>query len=133
MPRQASIARPRRPRRREDRHVRSRHQSGNDGLPRILDVIQAKATRGRKMRTPKFVAILGFAAAVATGRAGPPKPTISKELAARAQKLIDADPKSEAARMADACLKGSQLGPGDGWFGAPPEAAYNWKWLAKRH
>jgi len=36
----------------------------------------------------------------------------------------------EAARMLTAILRGSPLGPGEGWFG-PAETRYNWKWLAQ--
>lgn len=38
----------------------------------------------------------------------------------------------EGVRMLIAILKGSQMGPGDGWFG-PAEARYNWKWLAGKY
>jgi hypothetical protein len=37
----------------------------------------------------------------------------------------------EAARMLAAILRGSDMGPGEGWFG-PAESRYTWKWLAKR-
>jgi hypothetical protein len=36
----------------------------------------------------------------------------------------------EAARMLAAILRGSPLGPGEGWFG-PAETRYTWTWLAK--
>lgn len=35
----------------------------------------------------------------------------------------------EAVRMLAAVLRGSQMGPGEGWFG-PAESRYSWKWLA---
>jgi hypothetical protein len=35
----------------------------------------------------------------------------------------------EAVRMLIAILRGSQMGPGEGWFG-PAETRYTWKWLA---
>lgn len=38
----------------------------------------------------------------------------------------------EAARMLAAILRGSQMGPGEGWFG-PAETRYTWKWLAAAH
>src|SRR5262245_5864254 len=41
-------------------------------------------------------------------------------------------PVPEAVRMLTAVLRGSQMGPGDGWFG-PAEARYSWSWLAERH
>jgi hypothetical protein len=37
----------------------------------------------------------------------------------------------EAVRMLAAILRGSDMGPGDGWFG-PSEIRYSWKWLASR-
>jgi hypothetical protein len=37
----------------------------------------------------------------------------------------------ESVRMLAAVLRGSRMGPGDGWFG-PAEIRYSWKWLAKR-
>jgi thiol-disulfide isomerase/thioredoxin len=38
----------------------------------------------------------------------------------------------ESVRMLIAILRGSQMGPGDGWFG-PAETRFIWKWLAERH
>ena len=40
-------------------------------------------------------------------------------------------PRSEAAKMLIAILRGSQLDGSDGWFG-PAESRYSWEWLAKR-
>ena len=37
----------------------------------------------------------------------------------------------EAARMLAAILRGSEMGPSEGWFG-PAETRYTWSWLAKR-
>lgn len=37
----------------------------------------------------------------------------------------------EAVRMLTAVLRGSRMGPGEGWFG-PPDIRYSWKWLAER-
>jgi hypothetical protein len=34
-------------------------------------------------------------------------------------------------RMLAAVLRGSRMGPGDGWFG-PAESRYSWQWLAKQ-
>jgi Iodothyronine deiodinase len=42
----------------------------------------------------------------------------------------DAQP-PEAVRMLLAILRGSQMGPGEGWFG-PAETRYSWCWLANR-
>lgn len=38
----------------------------------------------------------------------------------------------EFVRMFSAVVGGSQMGPGDGWFG-PSEGLYGWEWLARRH
>jgi hypothetical protein len=38
----------------------------------------------------------------------------------------------EAVRMLVAILRGSQMGPGEGWFG-PAQTRYSWKWLADRY
>src|SRR5205814_10482273 len=38
----------------------------------------------------------------------------------------------EAVRMLSAILRGSQMGPGDGWFG-PADTRFSWQWLANRH
>ena len=38
----------------------------------------------------------------------------------------------EAAEMLIAIAKGSQMGPGEGWF-HPGTTRYGWKWLAERH
>src|SRR6266852_2529720 len=38
----------------------------------------------------------------------------------------------EAAEMLIAIAKGSQMGPGDGWF-HPGQTRYGWKWLAEKH
>lgn len=37
----------------------------------------------------------------------------------------------EAVRMLTAVLRGSRMGPGEGWFG-PADIRYSWKWLAQR-
>lgn len=52
--------------------------------------------------------------------------------AARAADMPPAKPRmSEAAEMVWAILKGSNMGPGDGWF-HPGQSRYDWKWLAER-
>lgn len=38
----------------------------------------------------------------------------------------------ESVRMLAAVMRGSRMGPGEGWFG-PAEARYSWKWLAERY
>jgi hypothetical protein len=40
--------------------------------------------------------------------------------------------KVEFVEMLTAILKGSQMGPGDGWF-HPGQSRYGWQWLAARH
>jgi Ca2+-binding EF-hand superfamily protein len=40
--------------------------------------------------------------------------------------------KLEVVEMATAIAKGSQMGPGDGWF-HPSQSRYDWKWLAARY
>jgi alkylhydroperoxidase family enzyme len=56
--------------------------------------------------------------------------------AARAAKFLQGafkgEPTPEAAEMLIAILKGSQMGPGDGWF-HPGQSRYGWKWLADKH
>ena len=41
-------------------------------------------------------------------------------------------PTPEAAEMLLAIAKGSDMGPGDGWF-HPSQTRYDWKWLAEKH
>ena len=88
--------------------------------------------------------LLGFTVATATG--DPPKPLklpagvtheslTDAEEAERVAKLLEAEypePRSEAAKMLIAILRGSKLEGRDGWFG-PGESRFNWAWLAKRH
>lgn len=45
---------------------------------------------------------------------------------------IDKAREREAVRMIAAILEGSQMGPGDGWFG-PGQSRYGWDWLARRY
>jgi hypothetical protein len=39
----------------------------------------------------------------------------------------------EFVEMATAVVKGSDMGPTDGWFRHPSQSRYGWEWLAKRH
>jgi thiol-disulfide isomerase/thioredoxin len=58
-----------------------------------------------------------------------------KAAAAAAALLESAYPDAkppEVVRMLTAILRGSNMGPGEGWFG-PPETRYTWQWLAERH
>ena len=73
----------------------------------------------------------GLAVAQPTAAKGPPSGNPA-DLAAVLDKAFEGGPQSEAAKMLSAILKGSQLGPGEGWFG-PAETRYTWAWLAKLH
>ncbi|MFL5342379.1 MAG: hypothetical protein ACJ8F7_19700 [Gemmataceae bacterium] len=67
-------------------------------------------------------------------KAAPPKPT-SEDLAGVAaylEKAYAGQQPPESVRMLQAVLRGSMMGPGDGWFG-PGQSRYSWDWLAKRH
>jgi hypothetical protein len=47
-------------------------------------------------------------------------------------KSIGSARKSEFCAMLTAVFKGSQLGPGEGWF-KDSQSRYGWQWLAKKH
>jgi Iodothyronine deiodinase/EF hand len=108
-------------------------------------------------RTKQIIALgvawLLLPAIAATGAAQEPKrqepPPGAKGILSLFDSKQMADPKSAAAaaafleaayegarppesvRMLIAILRGSQMGPGEGWFG-PAESRYSWKWLAGR-
>jgi hypothetical protein len=48
------------------------------------------------------------------------------------EKVYPSGQQPEAVRMLLAMLRGSQMGPRDGWFG-PAQSRFDWKWLAARH
>lgn len=48
------------------------------------------------------------------------------------EKAYDKSQPPESVRMLIAIARGSQMGPGSGWFG-PAQARYSWEWLAKLH
>ncbi len=50
----------------------------------------------------------------------------------RAAELLEQAAKSEFMEMLSAIVRGSKMGPGDGWF-RPGQGRYDWKWLASRH
>ena len=77
--------------------------------------------------------VIAFAATAGAADKDEKPVVVSKDLEARAKKLIAEKPGSEAALMADAILKGSQLGPGEGWFKSPAQKRHDWKWLAARY
>ncbi len=86
-----------------------------------------------------------FAVAVPLLAADPPKPLklpdgvdvgtlTDKETAAKLAEQLEKEypePRSEAAKMLVAILRGSQLDGRDGWFG-PAESRYSFRWLAER-
>jgi len=50
-------------------------------------------------------------------------------LAGSLEKSFAGQPQTEAVRMLIAIARGSQMGPGEGWFG-PGQSRYTWDWLA---
>jgi hypothetical protein len=60
------------------------------------------------------------------------KPKIPAELQAKADRILAERPGSDPALMVKSILDGADLGPGDGWFGKPSLAKYDWPWLARR-
>lgn len=90
------------------------------------------------MRTIRALLALtaGFIAALATA-ADPPKlvhsatpPADPDALAAELEKAYAGKTPPESVRMLLAIVNGSQMGPGDGWFG-PAQTRYTYEWLAK--
>ena len=72
-----------------------------------------------------------------TKKEAPPRNMKSREdekgavAAALLEAAYEGEPPPEAVRMLAAVLRGSRMGPGEGWFG-PAENRYSWKWLAGR-
>jgi hypothetical protein len=64
--------------------------------------------------------------------AAPRGPADAAALAAWLEKSYEGTQPPEAVRMLAAIARGSQMGPGDGWFG-PAETRYTWAWLARLH
>jgi thiol-disulfide isomerase/thioredoxin len=89
--------------------------------------------------------LAAFTLTLAAAIADPPKPLklpdgvtpdtlTDKKEAARVADLMEKEypePRSEAAKMLIAILRGSQLDGSDGWFG-PAESRHTWAWLAER-
>ena len=48
------------------------------------------------------------------------------------EKTYPPESRPEAVKMLVAILRGSNMGPQDGWFG-PAQSRFGWKWLAARH
>ena len=67
---------------------------------------------------------------------GPAPPALSAAdaaaLAATLEKAYGSGLPPEGARMLTAILRGSQMGPGEGWFG-PAQSRYTFDWLARTH
>lgn len=64
--------------------------------------------------------------------AAPGQPPQMQQAAEWLAKSFQGQATPEAAEMLIAIAKGSQLGPGEGWF-HPGQTRYGWKWLAERH
>jgi len=76
-------------------------------------------------------------AASATAVAGEAKPAAepssgSRETAEWLERVYAGHQPPEAIRMLIAIARGSQMGPGQGWFG-PAQTRFNWGWLAGMH
>lgn len=61
----------------------------------------------------------------------PDSPGRKEDAAALLESAYQGEQQPEAVRMLAAVLRGSRMGPGEGWFG-PAENRYSWKWLAGR-
>src|SRR5262245_16636505 len=48
------------------------------------------------------------------------------------EKSFPDEPRPEAVRMLIDILRGSKMGPSDGWFG-PAQSRFNWKWLLQEY
>ncbi len=55
-----------------------------------------------------------------------------ESLAKVLEQAYEKTPPPESVRMLIAIARGSQMGPGAGWFG-PAQSRYSWEWLAKLH
>ncbi len=99
------------------------------------------------MRARLSLAVFLAAAATAGGQPPPTKgvvtlpplteaqyadPKAAAATAAEIEKQYADNARPEAVRMLLAVLRGSQMGPGEGWFG-PARTRYTWAWLAKQH
>jgi peroxiredoxin len=91
--------------------------------------------------TASVVALLGLLLGCEFARSQPPQGKPKPDNAsddggkAAAKWLKDAfkgQQTTEAAEMLIAIAKGSQMGPGEGWF-HPGQSRYTWKWLADKH
>lgn len=58
-------------------------------------------------------------------------PKMAAAAAALLERAYEGERPPEGVRMLAAVLRGSRMGPGDGWFG-PAQTRYSWEWLARR-
>ncbi len=107
-----------------------------------LKNLLSEARRRTRRSAPLFV-LLVAACSVATSRAAEPVTATDPSpestpispvarLRAWCNESIARVKDREAVRMVTAILEGSQMGPGDGWFG-PGQSRYGWAWLAARY
>ena len=72
------------------------------------------------------------AALLALVKANESSPEALRAMADALEQSYEKSPPPEFIRMLIAIARGSQMGPGEGWFGAA-ESRYSWPWLAQRH
>lgn len=58
-------------------------------------------------------------------------PKVAAAAAALLEAAYEGQTPPEGVRMLAAVLRGSRMGPGEGWFG-PAQTRYTWEWLARR-
>lgn len=79
-----------------------------------------------------IIGVLGLTLLLAAANAQEPRREAKKgDAAAILESAYPGELPPEAVRMLAAVLRGSRMGPGEGWFG-PGEIRYSWKWLAGR-
>src|SRR5262249_15470352 len=81
--------------------------------------------QGEAPAKPQGMTPEGILGLLATGQDG-------RRTAKWLEDAFEGQPKTEAAEMLIAIARGSQMGPGEGWF-HPGQGRYNWEWLAARH
>ncbi len=59
-------------------------------------------------------------------------PRVAAAAAAFLEKAYEGETPPESVRMLAAILRGSRMGPGEGWFG-PAQTRFDWKWLVARY
>jgi hypothetical protein len=90
------------------------------------------------MSRVRFLALVVLGAAATSGRAAEPHSPLPSSLLEPGYYagLLDKGgarlKKVEVVEMVTAIAKGSDMGPGDGWF-HPSQGRYDWKWLAARY